>query len=986
MKRWSKLSICHYILFSLLFLLTARGIGAGEREPLPGQETLRRWVAEMKISPRGPFQRIRWFCKDGTIHPPQEYACRDRGGGVQHGEWTERVALLRSNAYFIANVFADVRPEILLAQPEAENIIKQMILEQYLIRADDGWILRHARYYRGALQDEDESRSGQGLLLAMVSNPAWQEARFPVLREAVRFIPHGRSGAPVSEMRQLSRALGEADPEFQPLRTKIHVKPELGDAERVRRYGRRQGKKDLTGDYEKLAVLIEKVFQPSDARTEILALARIVSSKILSQEIRETGSRLGIDRDPATRFEASCRMAASIRGQLRSAGDRRARLALLDASLTLEQDLFLTGNALLDRLPRASRKERVEWLRACANGLYGMGLISGRQREGLLDTFQSISGPSIRWDDYRAGLNDAARVPGWADQNLRFHFTTAVDTLAVLEPLASTYLSDRVRGSLLIVYSSVLESLLADANRQLGIVNRMMDRAVDAGLTALNPGIARGVLKVAKAGDDPKTFSRDGIYVLPATMEDLHSVRGILTAGKGNMLSHVQLLARHLGIPNVAVDQSLLPLVSALEGRSVVLAVSPGGIVHIAPDGPEWDAVFALESPLQSQGASAVIRPTQEKLDLSNRNFVPLRNLGVSDSGRICGPKAANLGELKRHFPEAVAEGLVIPFGVFRSLLDLPVEPGGLPMFQWMQQQDALIKRLAPEPAKQQQEVQRYLDRMRRWILSADPGIEFRAKLRAAMEKTFGPDGSYGVFVRSDTNVEDLPGFTGAGLNLTVPNVVGFDGVMEAILQVWASPFEDRAYQWRQTSVDRPDQVYVSILLLKSVPVEKSGVMVTADVEKGTPGWFSVAVSEGFGGAVSGQRAEELRINPGNGQIRLLAHATEPFKRTLSPKGGVVSLPASGTEAVLGRSDITQLMALAGEIPRRFPWLKDKDGRPVPADVEFGFARGQLYLFQIRPYLESSKAKRNRYLWHLDEVFLRSDHKDVDLDQVPKER
>jgi phosphohistidine swiveling domain-containing protein len=982
MNRWSKLSICLYILFSLLFLLAAGDVGAGEREALPGQETLRRWVAEMKISPRGPFQRIRWFCKDGTIHPPAEYTCRDRGGGVQHGEWTERVVRLRSNGYFIANVFADVRPEILLAQPDAENIVKQMILEQYLIRADDGWILRHARYYRGALQDEDESRSGQGLLLAMVSNPAWQEVRFPVLREAVRFIPHGRFGAPISEMRQLSRALGEADPEFQPLRIKIHVKPDLGDAERVRRYGGRQGKKDLAGDYEKLALLIQKVFQPSDARTEILALNRVVSSKILSQEIREIGSQLGTDRDPAARFEASCRMLASIRGQLRSVGDRRVRLALLDASLTLEQDLFLTGAILIDRLPRASRRERVEWLKACANGLYGMGLISGRQREGLLDAFQSISSPSVRWDDYKAGLSYAARIPGWTDQNLRFHFTPAVDTLTVLEPLTSTYLHDRVRGSLLIVYSSVLEGLLADANRQLGVVNRMMDRIVDAGLTALNPGITRGVVRVAKAGDDPKTFSRDGIYVLPETVEDLPSVRGIITAGKGNMLSHVQLLARHLGIPNVAVDQSLLPQISGLEGRSVVLAVSPGGIVQIAPDGPEWDAVFAMES----QGASAVIRPTLEKLDLSNRNIVPLGDLRFSDSGRICGPKAANLAELKRHFPEAVAEGLVIPFGIFRSLLDHPVEPGGLSMFQWMQRQNTLIKRLAPEPAKQQQAIERFLDRMRRWITSADPGIEFRAKLRAAMEKAFGPDGSYGVFVRSDTNVEDLPGFTGAGLNLTVPNVVGFDGVMEAILRVWASPFADRAYHWRQASMDQPEQVYVSILLLKSVPVEKSGVMVTTDVETGTLGWLSVAVSEGVGGAVSGQRAEELRINPKNDQVHLLAHATEPFKRILEPKGGVVSVPASGTEAVLSRSDITQLMALAGGLLQRFPWLKDKHGHPVPADVEFGFARGQLHLFQIRPYLESSKAKRNRYLWHLDEVFLRSDHKDVDLGQAPKEK
>jgi phosphoenolpyruvate synthase/pyruvate phosphate dikinase len=186
--------------------------------------------------------------------------------------------------------------------------------------------------------------------------------------------------------------------------------------------------------------------------------------------------------------------------------------------------------------------------------------------------------------------------------------------------------------------------------------------------------------------------------------------------------------------------------------------------------------------------------------------------------------------------------------------------------------------------------------------------------------------------------------------------------------------------------MDQPEQVYVSILLLKSVAVEKSGVMVTTDVESGTPGWLSVAVSEGVGGAVAGQRAEELRINPRNGQVRLLAHATEPLKRILRPSGGVVSVAASGTETVLSRSDITQLMALAGEIPQRFPWLKDKGGHPTPADVEFGFARGRLYLFQIRPYLESSEAKRNQYLWHLDEVFLRSDQKDVDLGQVPKEK
>ena len=182
----------------------------------------------MKKSPRGPFKHIRWFCNDGTIQLPQEYACKEHGGGVQHGEWTDRVKILRANAYFIANVFADVRAQEFLQDPRHPDIIKQIVLEKFLIEANDGWIFRRARYYRGALQTEDETRAGRELLLALVAEPDWRENRFLVLREAVRFVPHGRQGAPITEMRQLSRTIAENDPDFETLRIKLHVQPEIG--------------------------------------------------------------------------------------------------------------------------------------------------------------------------------------------------------------------------------------------------------------------------------------------------------------------------------------------------------------------------------------------------------------------------------------------------------------------------------------------------------------------------------------------------------------------------------------------------------------------------------------------------------------------------------------------------------------------------------------------------------------------------------------
>ena len=46
----------------------------------------------------------------------------------------------------------------------------------------------------------------------------------------MRLLPHGRAGAPVSEMRQLALSLAEEDPGFESLRIKLHVRPEPGDA------------------------------------------------------------------------------------------------------------------------------------------------------------------------------------------------------------------------------------------------------------------------------------------------------------------------------------------------------------------------------------------------------------------------------------------------------------------------------------------------------------------------------------------------------------------------------------------------------------------------------------------------------------------------------------------------------------------------------------------------------------------------------------
>jgi hypothetical protein len=353
----------------------------------------------------------------------------------------------------------------------------------------------------------------------------------------------------------------------------------------------------------------------------------------------------------------------------------------------------------------------------------------------------------------------------------------------------------------------------------------------------------------------------------------------------------------------------------------------------------------------------------------------------ADDAGRVAGPKACNLGELKAAFSEAVSEGLVIPFGLYAQVLERPVRPGGPSMREFLRQGYALARGMREGQARLKVEAE-LLSEARNWFESLDLGQDLTERLRAAMEQRFGPDGSYGVFVRSDTNVEDLPGFTGAGLNKTVPNVVGFDEILKAIRQVWASPFSERSYAWRQAHMQDPSALFVSVLIQKTVPAEKSGVLVTADIHGGKQGRISVAANEGVGGAVDGQLAEELCLETPTGQSVLLAPAAEPLKRVALATGGLDKQPCAGG-TVLTQAEAQILCELAVSAPKRFRDLRGQNGEALPADMEFGFLDGRLALFQIRPFVTSEKARRNAFLLSMDKELTALDSARVNMRDIP---
>jgi hypothetical protein len=969
MKHRTSLLLC----FALLLPGLAAAAEAGETA------TYRGWIEAMKENDRGPFARIRWFCNDGSVRPPRAPACRDHGGGYQHGEWSDRTKTLRGEDYFVANLLAGIDVDAFLRKPDAPDHLAQMLIERFLISADDGWIFRHALFYRGAIQEEDEREGARNLLRRMAVTDDWLERRYALLRSAVRMLPHGADNASVQKVRQMSASLSLRDGGFTPLRAKIHGAPAATDADRVRAYAAGLSRRSRQ-PYLDLAAEIDRVYLAAPLQQDLRTLAnRYTAAPWLQELLRGAAVKLEQDASAPRRFSVTAELMADLRDALPSIGAAGARVEILDLNLRAEAEHFRAAAELRASMKTASRRQRVAWLEAAGRAAYGAGLVNARLLAALKNSLATLSADEIPLAVYRHELNYLGRVPGWGTQALRMPFYESMEKLAEIEPLAMLFIQDQLRGSPLLFFSQVLDSLSRDANRLAGVTHRLFGEPVGTGFAGLNPGLAAGVLHVKPDASDLGNFRPDGIYLLPETVSNLPPVAGILTQGEGNPLSHVQLLARNLGIPNVTVDGSLVQQLQGHDGERVVLAVSASGLVELSAWDERWQAIFEESA----TDGGVVIRPDLDKLDLHVARFLPLDELRAADSGRTVGPKAAKLGELRAHYPGRVSQGVAIPFGLFRQeALEQPHPDGGT-VFDWMVENYRELEALPEGDPQRAARTEAFRAELHGIISGTRPSAAFVDGLRAALREAFESDDPPGLFVRSDTNVEDLAGFTGAGLNLTLPNVVGIENLLGSIARVWASPFTARAFAWRQSHMTAPEHVYTSILLLESVASDKSGVLVTQDIDTGNRDVISVAVNEGLGGAVDGQAAESLRIPLDGSPVRVLATATAPWRRVPDPAGGLEFLRASGSDVVLQPGEIAQLIAFAKSLPETFPPITDDEGNPAPADVEFGFIDGELRLFQLRPFLDSKIARGSGYLQRMEARTADTSSVRVDLKGVP---
>ena len=112
-------------------------------------------------------------------------------GGLQHALPKDRVTQLAAEHHlYLGQVLAGTEFEAFFDRDTRHSRMKQYQLEKFLRISDDGWIHRRARYYRGAVQAEDEEAWGNDFLTWLVSQDDVLEEQFFLARQIAKDVPH----------------------------------------------------------------------------------------------------------------------------------------------------------------------------------------------------------------------------------------------------------------------------------------------------------------------------------------------------------------------------------------------------------------------------------------------------------------------------------------------------------------------------------------------------------------------------------------------------------------------------------------------------------------------------------------------------------------------------------------------------------------------------------------------------------------------------
>ncbi|NMG42793.1 phosphoenolpyruvate synthase [Aromatoleum toluvorans] len=329
-----------------------------------------------------------------------------------------------------------------------------------------------------------------------------------------------------------------------------------------------------------------------------------------------------------------------------------------------------------------------------------------------------------------------------------------------------------------------------------------------------------------------------------------------------------------------------------------------------------------------------------------SRYVIPFTELRMSDVEQV-GGKNASLGEMISQLPSSVRVpgGFATTAHAFREFL----------AHQGLAEKiraalDALdvddVEKLAKTGAQ-----------IRQWVVETPFPAKLEDEIRAAYNAlTAEGEGSFAV--RSSATAEDLPDASFAGQQETFLNIHGYENILHAMKEVFASLYNDRAIAYRVHKGFAHADVALSAGVQRMVRSDTgaSGVMFTIDTESGFDQVVFITASYGLGetvvqGAVNPDefyvhkptlelgKPAVIRRNLGSKLIKMIF----ADKKEAGKSVRTVDVPeADRVKFSLTNEDVLELARYAVVIEKHY-------GRPM--DIEWGKdgQDGKLYILQARP-------------------------------------
>lgn len=334
---------------------------------------------------------------------------------------------------------------------------------------------------------------------------------------------------------------------------------------------------------------------------------------------------------------------------------------------------------------------------------------------------------------------------------------------------------------------------------------------------------------------------------------------------------------------------------------------------------------------------------------------LPFEKLGRGDVDTV-GGKNSSLGEMISHLAKlgvSVPTGFATTAQAYREFL----------------KHEGLAERIATELATLNVDDVAKLTtsgaKIRNWILATPFPPQLEREIFEAFDKLSGGQ-DISVAVRSSATAEDLPDASFAGQQETFLNVRGKQALLQAVHEVFASLFNDRAIAYRVHQGFAHEHVALSAGIQHMVRSDRgaSGVMFTLDTDSGFRDVVFITASYGLGETVV-----QGAVNPDEFYVykpALRAGKTAIVRRTLGAKAikmiygdgsagkRVVTVDVAPEERAkfsINDADIVELSKQALIIEQHYG---------CPMDIEWGKdgETGKIFILQARPETVQSRAGR----------------------------